>query len=107
VFGRWGGEEFIALLPDTELEGAETAAERIRFIIENLVLEADDGAAIRTTVSIGVSVWLHDGDTLEALLMRGDAALYQAKGTGRNRVCIASPVSAGARPASRSLQPLA
>ncbi len=105
VFGRWGGEEFIALLPDTELEGAETAAERIRLVIEHLVLEADDGAAIRTTVSIGVSVWLHNGDTLEALLMRGDAALYQAKGTGRNRVCIASQVSGGAQPASRNLQP--
>ena len=98
VFGRWGGEEFVALLPETAYDGAVAAAERLRFAIESLSVEDDAGQPIRPTVSVGVAVWLPAGDTLEALLSRSDAALYVAKATGRNRVCVAPQGSLQAVP---------
>ncbi|SHM12015.1 diguanylate cyclase [Rhizobacter sp. OV335] len=89
VFGRWGGEEFVALLPDTDHDGAVAAAERLRVAIEALSVEDDVGRPIRPTVSVGVAVVLPAGDSLEALLSRADTALYVAKAAGRNRVCVA------------------
>lgn len=89
VFGRWGGEEFVALLPETGHDGAVAVAERLRVAIAALCVEDDAGRPIRPTVSVGVAGWQPGGDTLEALLSRSDAALYVAKATGRNRVCVA------------------
>jgi len=88
VFGRWGGEEFVALLPDTGHDGAVIAAERLRSAIEHLCVEDDAGRPIRPTVSVGVAVVQPAGDSLEALLSRADTALYVAKAAGRNRVCV-------------------
>ena len=89
IFGRWGGEEFVALLPETGHDGAVAAAERLRTAIEGVCVDDDAGQPIRPTVSVGVAAWLPGGDTLEALLSRSDAALYVAKASGRNRVCAA------------------
>jgi len=79
-FGRFGGEEFIALLPETSLEDARIVAERIRADI------ASAGVQPWCTVSIGVATSCADDATVDALLARADAALYQAKAAGRNCV---------------------
>lgn len=81
---RWGGEEFVALLPETGLEGARRLAERIRTAIE----EENFGKPGRITVSMGVTQFRQD-DTVETFLSRADKALYQAKRKGKNRVEVA------------------
>lgn len=78
---RWGGEEFLVLLPDVGLSGARTFAERVREHVQNLVV-ADAG---RITISAGVAELRLDEDA-SAALGRADANLYRAKAAGRNRV---------------------
>ncbi|MFK8032012.1 MAG: diguanylate cyclase [Gammaproteobacteria bacterium] len=80
-FGRYGGEEFIVVLPDTELSGAIRCAERIRQVTE----EASFDEVSRVTLSAGVSEYRR-GDSIEDMLRRADTALYEAKGLGRNQV---------------------
>jgi diguanylate cyclase (GGDEF)-like protein len=77
---RFGGEEFAVLLPDTSLQEAEAAAERIRASC------AAPSDAPSCTVSIGVTSNQKDTDTLDSMLARADAAMYRAKANGRNRV---------------------
>ncbi len=84
-FGRYGGEEFIALLPQTGHESALVTAERLRVLVEQAVIPIETGE-IRCTVSVGVSTFLAGGESLEDLLERADRALYRAKRAGRNRV---------------------
>ena len=78
--GRFGGEEFMLLLPETPLEEALAVAERIRLTVDQST------TAPHVTVSIGVTTTRHDNDTLDTLLARADKALYRAKAQGRNRV---------------------
>lgn len=85
VLARYGGDEFIVLLPETPARGAQEVAERIRDAIAAVPLEAD-GRRIPCTVSIGVATYPADGTTLDALVQRADRAMYEAKQGGRNRV---------------------
>ena len=87
IAGRYGGEEFMIVLPDTDRAGAKLAAERIRQAAENASIKAYD-AQVRVTVSIGVATFPEDGDLASVLVDRADWSLYRAKKTGRNRVCI-------------------
>jgi diguanylate cyclase (GGDEF)-like protein len=80
-FGRYGGEEFIAVLPGTDLLGAKQVAERVR----RIVYEHAFREIYKITVSIGVAEY-QPGETIPQLLSRADQALYQAKRDGRNRV---------------------
>jgi len=82
-FGRFGGEEFIAILPTTNLQGAQRCAERIRQAIDKQPF--DD--VYHVTVSAGVAEYKR-GETVPELLERADDALYEAKAGGRNRVCL-------------------
>ncbi len=84
VAARYGGDEFIVLLPETPAKGAMEVAERIRMRIAGTPLELD-GKRIVTSVSIGVAVYPEDGATLDALAAHADGALYAAKQDGRNR----------------------
>ena len=85
LFGRWGGEEFVALLPEIDLPQATIVAERLRARISEAELRSDDGALIRFTVSIGFTV-VKDGNCLiDDLLKTVDEAMYLAKEQGRNR----------------------
>lgn len=84
-FLRWGGEEFIVLLPDCNLIAAAQIAENLRQRIATLSLHAR-----QITTSIGVATWHGAGDTKENLFERVDAALYRAKEGGRNRVEVES-----------------
>jgi len=85
TLGRWGGEEFVALLPGTGMEEALIVAQRVRRNVEGLALEIDQ-ASVSVTVSLGLAS-LRDGeDTIDAMFLRADQALYQAKESGRNQV---------------------
>jgi diguanylate cyclase (GGDEF)-like protein len=85
---RFGGEEFVLLMPETHVEVAMHAAERLRELVSALRVEAGDGAQVALTVSVGVAAAdpLGAQDTPSSLLVRADKALYRAKKEGRNRV---------------------
>ena len=85
MLGRVGGEEFAILLPETGLEPAAAIAERIREVISEQTF-AWDGQTFELTVSIGVSIWDTDENTIEEALTRADKNLYAAKENGRNNV---------------------
>ncbi|CAB4881514.1 unannotated protein [freshwater metagenome] len=84
---RVGGEEFVVVLSDTNLEGASIVADRIRSEIEELKLATNSGI-LRITISAGVAL-RHDNETYSDLFDRADAALYASKRLGRNRVSLA------------------
>jgi diguanylate cyclase (GGDEF)-like protein len=87
IFARIGGEEFALLLPDTNLDGAVSLAERLRRVIADNTLTLD-GVEIRCTVSIGVASLKPTDTCIEDTILRADMALYNAKANGRNRVEI-------------------
>ncbi|WP_052190831.1 diguanylate cyclase [Chitinibacter sp. ZOR0017] len=93
TFARWGGEEFVILLPDTELEQANLVAEKIRGLIERNPLLVDQRPPIHFTISLGVTALSVMDLTLDDLLGRADEALYVAKASGRNRVINSASVS--------------
>jgi two-component system, cell cycle response regulator len=84
---RYGGEEFVVIMPDTDAAVAQRVAERIRSEIElEPFAVGKDGKTVGVTVSAGVSTLLQAADSVEALMKRADTALYEAKSAGRNRV---------------------
>lgn len=87
IVGRIGGEEFGILLPQTEVESARILAERLCLSFQGLVL-TEDPKPITITVSIGVACRTENDQKIESLFSRADIALYQAKRTGRNKVCV-------------------
>ncbi|MBL0092967.1 MAG: GGDEF domain-containing protein [Piscinibacter sp.] len=91
--GRWGGEEFIVLLPGTPLAQAQEVAERLRERTQALPPRWQE-RAVPLTVSLGVSQWAGPSDELSALMARADAAMYRAKANGRNRVEVEPPPGA-------------
>jgi len=92
---RYGGEEFVLALPETNLKGGLAVAENIRSYIANKKLTAKEGKQVlgRITVSIGVAE-VRPGDTVESLIDRADQAMYRAKANGRNCVMVESPSNA-------------
>jgi diguanylate cyclase (GGDEF)-like protein len=90
MVGRYGGEEFIAILPGTDEEAAAQFAERVRLAVSEHVFR-DEAIEVRMTVSCGVASFPGPGvDHPETLIKRADEALYSAKHSGRNRVVRAS-----------------
>ena len=85
IVGRFGGEEFCVVLPDTVPAGASVVAERIRKSAEKRVIKAYD-STLHITLSIGVAIYPSDGKQLEELMDKADWALYRAKSQGRNCV---------------------
>lgn len=84
LVGRYGGDEFLLVLPRCGLGQARAAAERVRVAVGELRLEAD-GRVVECSVSFGVAEWV-PGESMEKLLRRADAALYASKSAGRDRV---------------------
>ncbi len=89
MLGRLGGEEFVAILPETDLDEAVLVAERIRRQVESTVLSTEHGQ-LNLTVSIGAATTEDGTAETEQLLHLADQAMYQAKESGRNRVVTAS-----------------
>jgi len=87
VVGRFGGEEFVVLLPNTEVVEARNVAERLRTHVAHMAVPVND-VAITVTVSAGVAVMNLHGEDLLDLLAAADLALYRAKELGRDRVCL-------------------
>jgi diguanylate cyclase (GGDEF)-like protein len=113
MVGRYGGEEFMVLLPDTWLEGARQVAEKLRQGVAGKVHEIE-GQRVSVTVSIGVcggAIGSHE--TWDHLIQEADAALYRAKEGGRNRVEVAedvlpqTPFAEASRPAALELRRVA
>jgi diguanylate cyclase (GGDEF)-like protein len=87
VVGRYGGEEFLVVMPNTPTDVAMRVADRIRLLVEGTPFEhADSQPAGHVTISGGVATSPTDGDDVDTLLRNADAALYKAKRAGRNRV---------------------
>lgn len=90
---RYGGEEFILLLPETDLQGATLVAQRLRSAVEQAAFFTDTNTAAsqkteRVTISIGVALFPEEARSKFDLLQAADAALYEAKAQGRNRVVL-------------------
>lgn len=93
ITARFGGEEFVVLLPETALNGALAVAERIRMAIEHFSF-TPLGCQHTVTISIGISEFPLHGMKAEELVKCADEALYEAKANGRNRVCTARAIEA-------------
>jgi len=83
IVGRWGGEEFLIICPNTKAEGAEILANNLRIIIENMPSKNEH----KVTMSFGIAQF-KQGYSCEELLIKADAALYSAKEQGRNKAVI-------------------
>ncbi len=87
--GRYGGEEFAVVLPETDLESAHRAAERINQELARREFEGEEGDTFTVTCSVGLAEMNPEDEDPEALLRRADEALYEAKSGGRDRVATA------------------
>jgi diguanylate cyclase (GGDEF)-like protein/PAS domain S-box-containing protein len=90
TIARMGGEEFCLMLPETGIDGAALLAERLREAVAQIVTPIE-GGTFSFTASIGVSQVLPDDHNIEDVLYRADLLLYEAKNSGRNRVCSSKP----------------
>ena len=90
ILGRYGGEEFITFLLETELDGAYLIAERLRTAIAGISIDAGSGLQVNVTASLGVAQIDEHTTSLEILIARADQALYVAKHKGRNRVATST-----------------
>ncbi len=86
---RFGGEELVIILPDTGHAGAVTHAERILTVVRDLHVIHNERALGPITLSIGLAMYPQNGDTVKAIIQSADKALYEAKGSGRDRLMVA------------------
>jgi diguanylate cyclase (GGDEF)-like protein len=100
IAARYGGDEFVVMLPDTPARGAFEVAERIRNAVETAPFTTGS-STVSCSVSIGAASYPQDGRTIDALLARADRAHYQAKEAGRTRVALfRAPAGTAGAPAS-------
>jgi diguanylate cyclase (GGDEF)-like protein len=88
MVGRWGGEEFLVVLPNTAAQGAAELAERLRQVVAGEPCRLPDGGAVPVTISLGCAASVIDDAA--TLVRSADAAMYEAKESGRNRVVVAA-----------------
>ncbi len=88
LLGRYGGDEFMIILPETSLTGAKNLAEKIRAAVADAEFRIPEGKAIRLSISIGVASCCTPVENIDTLVARADSALYAAKQAGRNMVSV-------------------
>jgi two-component system cell cycle response regulator len=105
LLSRWGGEEFLVAMPDTDHAAAKRTAERICAIMADHPLRIAGGAEIRVTVSVGLALW-HPGDDQDplSLIEKADQALYEAKKQGRNKVALSNRIAKFQPPRASQLE---
>jgi diguanylate cyclase (GGDEF)-like protein len=86
---RWGGEEFLVLLPHVDAQSLEAIAEKLRKLVAASFLAADDGTPMRVTISIGGTL-ARQKDTRQTVVARADRLLYESKAKGRNLTTLAA-----------------
>jgi len=87
TLARFGGEEFVVLVPNCNAEYLYVVGERIRILIETSWLDLEDGSRLKVTIS-GGGAMVQPNDQVSTLIERADRRLYQSKETGRNRVIV-------------------
>ena len=87
ILGRYGGEEFMVVLPETDSHGARTLAERLRKAIESQPIPVND-VSLPVTISLGITEIRTDTKNYEQLIGEADQGLYQSKEDGRNRTTV-------------------
>jgi two-component system chemotaxis response regulator CheY len=100
--GRWGGEEFVVILPETNIAETIKVAERLRVTTAETNVVLEDGQLIELQISLGVACASDPYPPLIKLMEAADKALYQAKQTGRNRVCTSDRDIESSHPPDRS-----
>jgi diguanylate cyclase (GGDEF)-like protein len=103
VLGRWGGEEFLLVMPGANLEVAQASLERMRTLVFGIQLPAS-GAGLRVSVSAGLASSFRHGRSLDEMIARADAALYIAKNEGRDLVRVADESSLSTTGTRRALR---
>jgi diguanylate cyclase (GGDEF)-like protein len=88
VLARYGGDEFVVLLPETGIEEAKTTAERVMAGAQGVTLDAPDGSTVRATASLGVAVYPEHAEDPNDLFLFADNMMYRAKSEGKNRIGI-------------------
>ncbi len=88
IFARYGGEEFVIILPQTPQTEATGISERIREQVESMIIDIGNTSKVKITVSVGISSFPENGKSAEDLVSVADQALYRAKGSGKNLVCV-------------------
>ena len=86
--GRYGGDEFMVILPETPLAGAKSLAEKIRVAVHEQTLELPGNNRVRLSLSLGVASCCSPHDNIDTFVTLADTALYSAKQSGRNRVSV-------------------
>jgi diguanylate cyclase (GGDEF)-like protein len=86
IAGRYGGDEFMLILPETALAGAESLADKLLSAVRNADLVFRDGRSVHLSLSIGVTCLAGQKDTIDTLVKRADSAMYSSKQCGRDRV---------------------
>jgi len=89
LVSRFGGEEFVVVLPEMDTDEARQSAERLRQLVASTPQRLDDGRTVNLTMSVGVAIFPDNGDNAPGLFAAADQAMYQAKASGRNRVVVA------------------
>jgi two-component system cell cycle response regulator len=105
VVGRLGAEELVILLPETGPDEAAEAAERLRQAVAQVELRSPDGSPLRFTTSVGIAAGSGAEPGVQTVLERAQAALGEARATGRDRVVTHAPSALGAAPRRRETTP--
>lgn len=88
IIGRYGGDEFVVILPETDLDGAEQTAQRLLAAGESLTVETADGQRIHATFSIGIALYPHHGTEPKDLFLMADSMMFKAKQLGRDQLVV-------------------
>ncbi|MSP49054.1 MAG: sensor domain-containing diguanylate cyclase [Alphaproteobacteria bacterium] len=95
LIGRWGGEEFLVMTPETAVDGGRALGERLRKTVVDQAVVLDTGESVPVAISIGIAQYLPSDADLTTIVARADEALYRAKANGRNRVEVAGQTPVG------------